>query len=93
MLSVWSLLNFIIQAGKGNQSEIHNGFTARSSHFTILYIKQGLYAQKIEFFGSDIHLPMILGMPWISEEVITQVDWFNRIIQFYDGEAHHTLPG
>ena len=70
-----------------------NGNTSDTNLSTTLNLKQGKYSQKIEFFVADIHLPIILGLPWLSAVQITNLDWSTGVVQFYDGENLHSLIG
>ena len=34
---------------------------------------------------ANIHLPMILGVPWFSNFRITHLDWAKKMLKFHDG--------
>ena len=70
-----------------------NGETSDSKYSTSINLIQGSYAQKIEFFVADMHIPVIVGMPWVSAVQITKIDWSSRLVLFHDGEKLHSLTG
>lgn len=56
-----------------------------------LTISQGIYSQEVEFIVANIHLPMILGVPWFSNVRITHLDWAQKIFKFHDGTKENVL--
>ena len=77
--------------GSSHRIKFGNGQTSPISQYTTLTLSQNGYVQKIEFWIADIHLPLILGVPWISAVTITKIEWKSGLFEFYDGQLMHQL--